>query len=130
MPPQRLLSVGLAALVGVIGVFIGTIVTLHHRSVPPGGLILGLVLVAAWGVGLRVVSRNRLLAMVGLVGVFVAQLLLSGGFGGSFIVLAEPLGYALTLGVVIISVLVLAWPRFQAAARYDGNPSTEEGMKP
>ena len=112
----------------VLGLFIGAIVTLHHRSFPPGGLILGLALVAAWGIGLRVLGRNRGLALAGLAGVIAAQLALSTGRGGSFIVLAEPLGNGLTLGVVVIGLLVLAWPRLHAPGRYDGKRSNRKGM--
>lgn len=107
-------------LTGVLGLFLGAVVTLHHRSFPPGGLILGLLLVAAWGVGLRVIGQDRTLALVGLLGVLAAQLLLSSGLGGSFVVVAEPLGYALTLGVVMIGAVVLGWPRVTRVSRYDG----------
>ena len=127
MTRQRLVSLGLLLLTGVLGVFIGAVATLHHRSFAPGGLILGLGLIAAWGIGLRVLGRNRSLALAGLLGVLAAQLVLSAGLGGSFIVLAGPLGYALTLGVVLIGVLVLAWPRFQATGRYDGGRPVREG---
>jgi len=107
-------------LTGVLGLFLGAVVTLHHRSFPPGGLILGLLLVTAWGVGLRVIGQDRTLALVGLLGVLAAQLLLSSGLGGSFVVVAEPLGYALTLGVVMIGAVVLGWPRVTRVSRYDG----------
>ena len=107
-------------LTGVLGLFLGAVVTLHHRSFPPGGLILGLLLVAAWGMGLRVIGQDRTLALVGLLGVLAAQLLLSSGLGGSFVVVAEPLGYALTLGVVMIGAVVLGWPRVTRVSRYDG----------
>ena len=107
-------------LTGVLGLFLGAVVTLHHRSFPPGGLILGLLLVAAWGMGLRVLGQDRTLALVGLLGVLAAQLLLSSGLGGSFVVVAEPLGYALTLGVVMIGAVVLGWPRVTRVSRYDG----------
>lgn len=123
----RLVGIGLLVLTGMLGVFIGAVATLHHRSFAPGGLILGLALIAAWGIGLRVLGRNRGLALSGLLGVLTAQLVLSAGVGGSFIVLAGPLGYALTLGVVVIGVLVLAWPRFQARGRYDGKQPVREG---
>lgn len=118
------LLVGL--LTGILGVFLGAVVTFHHRSFPPGGLILGLLLVAAWGVGLRVLGDNRALAFVGLLGVLSSQLLLSSGLGGSFVVVAEPLGYALTLGVVLIGVVVLGWPRVVRPSRYDGRPGEGE----
>lgn len=107
-------------LTGVLGLFLGAVVTLHHRSFPPGGLILGLLLVTAWGMGLRVIGQDRTLALVGLLGVLAAQLLLSSGLGGSFVVVAEPLGYALTLGVVMIGAVVLGWPRVTRVSRYDG----------
>jgi hypothetical protein len=111
----------------VAGVFIGAVVTLHHRSLPPLGLILGLVLVAAYVMGLRVLGKNRTLALSGVLGVLVTQMVLSAGLGGSFVVVAEPLGYGLTLGVVVIALVVLAWPKLPSAARYDGARPTREG---
>lgn len=113
----------------VVGVFIGAVVTLHHRSLPPLGLILGLVLVAGWGIALRVLDRGRTLAIAGVLGVFIAQIMLSAGVGGSFVVVAEPLGYALTLGVVVVSLLVLAWPKLPSPSRYDVTRVIREGDK-
>jgi N-acetyl-1-D-myo-inositol-2-amino-2-deoxy-alpha-D-glucopyranoside deacetylase len=112
-----------------VGVFIGAVVTVHHRSLPPFGLILGLVLVAAWAIALRVLAHTRTLALFGVLGVFVAQMMLSAGVGGSFVVVAEPLGYGLTLGVVIVSLLVLAWPKLPSPSRYDGAWPTREGTR-
>ena len=113
----------------MVGVFIGAVVTLHHRSLPPLGLILGLVLVAGWGIALRVLDRGRTLAIAGVLGVFIAQIMLSAGVGGSFVVVAEPLGYALTLGVVVVSLLVLAWPKLPSPSRYDDIRVIREGDK-
>lgn len=109
------------------GVFIAAVVTLHHRSLPPLGLLLGLALVAAYIIGLRVLGKNRTLALSGVLGVLVTQMVLSAGLGGSFVVVAEPLGYGLTVGVVVIALVVLAWPKLPSAARYDEALPTREG---
>lgn len=122
---SRFTALGIGIATSLTGVFLGTIVTFHHRSFAPFGLIIGLILVATWGMGLRIVGHDRALAFVGLLGVLAAQLLLSAGVGGSFVVIAEPLGYTLTLGVALIAMVVLAWPRVPAVSRYDG--SSREG---
>lgn len=118
------MSSGLARLAGyagagVVGLFIGVITTLHHRSFAPGGLVLGLGLVIAWAAGLRLISRSRTVTFVGLLGVLAAQLVLASGIRDSFVVIAGPLGYALTLGVVLIALLALGWPDVQGPSRYD-----------
>lgn len=129
MPRRVITRVTFALAAFAAGGFIGVAVTLHHRSLPPLGLILGLAVVAAWGIGLRVVGPTRTLALAGLLGVLVAQMVLSSGIGGSFVVVAEPLGYGLTLGVVIVALLVLAWPRLPSPSRYDRGRPTHEGTR-
>ena len=112
-------------LVGVAGLFVGLITTLQHRSFAPGGLLLGLSIVVAFAIGLRMVSRSRAITFSGLLGVLTAQLLLASGIRNSFVVTADPLGYALTLGVVIIAVVALGWPDVQRRAGYDGSLEQE-----
>ncbi len=112
----------IAGYVGVFvaGLFVGLITTLQHRSFAPGGLLLGLGMVVGFAIGLRLVSRSRAVTFSGLLGVLTAQLLLASGIRNSFVVTADPLGYALTLGVVIIAVVALGWPDVQRRAGYDG----------
>lgn len=113
----------IAGYVGVFvaGFFVGLITTLQHRSFAPAGLIVGLGTVVAFAVGLRLVFRSRAVTFSGLLGVLAAQLLLASGIRNSFVVTADPLGYALTLGVVIIAVVAIGWPDVQRRAGYDGD---------
>ena len=117
-----------ALVVAVLGVVLGLIVTIYHRSLPPAGLIVGLALITGWGAGLRLIGRGRLFAFTGLLGVLLAQLLLSAGIGGSFVVVVGPLGYALTLGSVLVALVVLAWPELPARSRYDGTAESRKGL--
>ena len=126
--PRWLVLCLVALLVGALGFLLGLIVTVYHRALPPVGLLVGLVLITGWGVGLRLTGRGRLFAFTGLFGVLLAQLMLSTGIGGSFVVVVGPLGYSLTLGSVVVALLVLAWPELPARARYDGSVPSREGM--
>lgn len=126
--PRWLATSVVALVVAVLGVVLGLIVTVYHRSLPPGGLIVGLALITGWGVGLRLIGRGRLFAFTGLLGVLLAQLLLSAGIGGSFVVVVGPLGYALTLGSVLVALVVLAWPELPARSRYDGSVEGRKGL--
>lgn len=125
----RWLVMGFAALVvGALGVVLGLIVTVYHRALPPVGLLVGLALITGWGVGLRLIWRGRLFAFTGLLGVLLAQLLLSTGIGGSFVVVVGPLGYSLSLGSVVVALLALAWPELPARSRYDGTVPSRKGL--
>ena len=94
----------------VLGLIIGVVVTLHHRSAPPVGVVVGLAIIAAWGVGLRLTTPGRGATLAGLLAMLGAQFVLAAGSHSSIIVGAGTLGYVLTLGTVLISVTVLAWP--------------------
>ena len=120
-----LARIGGYVVAGVAGLFIGLITTLQHRSFAPFGLLVGLGIVVAFAIGLRMVSRSRAITFSGLLGVLTAQLLLASGIRSSFVVTADPLGYSLTLGVVIIAVVALGWPDVQRRAGYDGDPEHE-----
>ena len=94
----------------VVGIIIGVIVTLHHRSEPPFGVIVGMLVMAAWGAGLRLTTPGRGATLAGMLAMLGAQFVLAGGSQTSIIVGAGMLGYAFTLGTVLIAVVVLAWP--------------------
>lgn len=107
-----------AIVAGVVGLALGAIITVNHQfSLPvlgvdvPLGIVVSLLLVAALLVGLRLVFGERLAALVAGIGIVasIAVLSLSGG-GGSVLVPANPSGYLLTYGPVVIAFLVLGWP--------------------
>ncbi len=108
------------AIAGVLGLFAGALLTAAHQStvavagVPvPWGVIVGLIIVAALFLGLRIVFESRAVALAAAVGFLVAASLLSlQSAGGSILVADNPAGYVWTFGPVIIGVVILAWPRF------------------
>lgn len=106
--PERL---AIMAGVTLLGVIIGVVVTLHHRSIPPLGIIASLLVVGAFGSGLRLVTPGRGACLAGLLGMLAAQLILSAGSTNSVVVAQGVLGYAFTLGTVVVAVVVLAWPQ-------------------
>ena len=106
----------LTGAVVVMGVIIGIVGTLHHRSVPPWGVIAALLVVAAWGVGLRLTTPGRGATLAGLLAMLTAQFVLAAGSQTSIIVGAGALGYVLTLGSVLVAVVVLAWPELASRA--------------
>ncbi len=112
---ERLLLTGGVVILGAI---IGLVTTLHHRSIPPWGVVAALILVAAWGVGLRLVTPGRGASLAGILAMLGAQLVLAAGSTTSIIVGAGPIGYAFTLGTVLIAVVVLAWPQVSRPGKH------------
>lgn len=125
--PARIAALLLAV---VLGAFTGVMMTAAHQATVtfgtvtvPWGIIAALVISSALLVGLRLVFGTRLVAFcaaVGLIG--VSALLATQLLGGSVIVPANPVGYTWTFAPVVISVLVLVWPRLvrrQPAVRQD-----------
>ena len=106
--PERL---AIMAVVTLLGVIVGVVLTLHHRSIPPLGIAISLVVVGAFGAGLRLVTPGRGACLAGLLGLLAAQLILSTGSTNSVVVAQGLLGYAFTLGTVLVAVIVLAWPQ-------------------
>jgi hypothetical protein len=104
---DRLILVGSVL---VLGVIIGLVVTLHHRSLPPLGVVVALMIVAAWGAALRLMVPGRALTLAGLLAALGAQFVLTAGSTTSIIVGQGLVGYVFTLGTVLIAVVVLAWP--------------------
>lgn len=104
---DRLILVGSVL---VLGVIIGLVVTLHHRSLPPLGVVAALLVVAAWGVALRLIIPGRAMTLAGLLAALAAQFVLTAGSATSIIVGQGLVGYVFTFGTVLIAVVVLAWP--------------------
>jgi N-acetyl-1-D-myo-inositol-2-amino-2-deoxy-alpha-D-glucopyranoside deacetylase len=108
-----------AALAVVVGAALGGIAVVNHQFAPvvfgaavPIGIVVTILLVSALLVGLRIVFPGRLVAGAAAVGLLVVIGVLSvGSSGGSVLVPANPTGYVLTYGPVVIAILVLAWPK-------------------
>jgi len=107
----------LTGAVVVMGTIIGIVVTLHHRSIPPWGIIAALLVVAAWGAGLRLTTPGRGATLAGLLAMLTSQFVLAAGSHTSIIVGAGALGYVLTLGSVLVAVVALAWPEVPSQAK-------------
>ena len=103
------------------GVLIAAVVTpLAQSSVDigtvtiPWGLVLSLLVVAAYVLGLRFASDNRLPALFGAIGVVVAIMLLSlPGPGGGVIVPGNLIGtlWATLPSLIFVVVIALPAPR-------------------
>lgn len=103
----RLAVIGIVSLFGVV---VGILVTLHHRSVPPWGVVVALAVLLAFGVGLRLTTPGRGATLAGLLAMIGAQFVLAAGNTTSVVVSQGVLGYVFTLGTVLIALIVLAWP--------------------
>jgi hypothetical protein len=99
-----------------VGVLIGVLTTLHHLSIPPWGVVVALVVLLAWGVGLRLITPGRGATLAGLLAALGAQFVLAAGSQTSIIVSASLMGYVFTLGGVVIALVVLAWPDMSVQA--------------
>ena len=104
----------------VLGVFAGLVLTFAHQSAMrvgdvsvPWGLIVALVLSAALLAGLRLVYTTRLVAGAAALGLLGVVALLSLASGGSVVVPDNDAGRVWTIGVVLITAVVLAWPRIE-----------------
>ena len=110
--PRLLGRIGIAVVAVAVGAMVGVVTTFAHRQLPPWGLLGGLLIIAALLVGARLAFGGRLVAGAAAVGVVGAVLVLTlQSTGGAVLVADDPLGTAWTLGVAIIAVVALAWPR-------------------
>jgi N-acetyl-1-D-myo-inositol-2-amino-2-deoxy-alpha-D-glucopyranoside deacetylase len=118
-PTPTLLSLIFAGVLALlVGGALGLLGTIGHQHAPPLGILLSLTAVAGLIVGLRMIYDGRLvplLAAVGVIGVEAA--LAMPGMGGSVLIPSNVIGYAWTLGPVIIAVVALGWPRIEHRAR-------------
>jgi F0F1-type ATP synthase assembly protein I len=126
----RLLLHALGAL--VLGLLVGAVGTVVHRSTRPWGLVVALLAVLAAAVAVR--AWSGWVALVGLlVGLFAAvQVLASTGPGGDVMMPAsDAYGWLWVGGAVLVPVLVGAAPRSwfadtplrRAARTPDGTPA-------
>jgi hypothetical protein len=105
-------TVGKALVALVLGVAVGTVGTLMHRSVQPWGVVVCLALVAAAGVVARAWDGWPTLGgyAVGVLG--STQLLAREGPGGDVLVPADQaIGWVWILGGVVVLLAVAVLPR-------------------
>jgi N-acetyl-1-D-myo-inositol-2-amino-2-deoxy-alpha-D-glucopyranoside deacetylase len=89
----------------------------------PWGLVLALLATAGLIMGLRIVTRGRVLPILAAVTVIgTTAILASPTIGGSVIVPANTAGYVWTFGPSLLVLLTIAWPNLpQAAATAHGH---------
>lgn len=108
-----------------LGLFVGSVTTVVHQSVitiagidVPWGMVLGLIVVAGFLVGLRMVVQDRLIVLISalaLVGmVFVLSL---KSTGGSVLVPNNLWGGIWAIAPTLIATIVVAWPRLPQRSR-------------
>lgn len=118
-------------LAAIIGALFGAAGTITHGALPtpvPIGLIIAFVGCAAILVALRCLTEDRITVVAGAIGMYLAVFLLSQrGPGGSVVVPATTLGYVWTLGIAVIILLVVTWPRFKRPTQ---NPPIAPGQAP
>jgi N-acetyl-1-D-myo-inositol-2-amino-2-deoxy-alpha-D-glucopyranoside deacetylase len=116
----RELAVGLPASL-IAGVVVGAIGTFKHQvgisaatgTGVPIGLVLSLLMVAAFLLALRIAFPTRWYAVAASIGVVAAGvlLLLPGASGGSTVVLLNVAGLVWTFAPALVAAVVIAWPR-------------------
>jgi N-acetyl-1-D-myo-inositol-2-amino-2-deoxy-alpha-D-glucopyranoside deacetylase len=123
----------------ILGVATGVLTTFAHQSrivvsgvTVPTGALLGAAMITALLVGLRLVSKGRLFAVLAGIGVLGAIFILSlPSVGGSVLVPDNVLGRLWTILPAITIAVVVAWPRAGTFARLrqmQRRPATAGGI--
>jgi hypothetical protein len=109
----------LASLLG--GVLVGAVAVVYHSAWFPLGLILSLVLTTVYATATRVLFSDRVSATGAALGVIITIVALAGSDrSGSVLILANTAGLTFLAVVTIVTMIVLAWPRFSSrATSYD-----------
>jgi uncharacterized protein DUF6113 len=102
----------------VVGVVIGSVGTIAHQSVWktgdiswPWGLVAALLAYTALLVGLRLLAKGRLPALIAALGTIAIVLLFAQkSAGGSVLIRNDLLGQIWLVGPIVIAAVVLAWP--------------------
>lgn len=119
---ERLRTLILSLGAFAMGVLVGSITTVVHQNTVdvgaieiPWGLVLGLIAVAGFFIGLRMVVQNRwvvFFAALGLVGTIFVYSLKSPG--GSVFIPNNLWGTIWAVGPALIATIVLVWPKLPA----------------
>ncbi|MFZ4078042.1 MAG: hypothetical protein ACOYKK_01190 [Microbacteriaceae bacterium] len=124
---KLILTIAAIAFSAVVGA-VTTVIHQSHVTVAgvdvPWGLVLGLVVVVAWLLGLSLVGISRWgLLLSGLVLLASVFLLSQRGPGGSVLVPESWIGNAWMIGVPLVTVALIFWPR--VSRRRAQEPSTQ-----
>ena len=119
--PRRPLSHRLLLSLGgfLVGLFVGSVTTVVHQSVVtvvgvdvPWGMILGLLVVAGFLVGLRIVVQDRLVVLIAALGLVAMVFMLSqASTGGSVLIPNNLWGTIWAIAPTLIATIAVAWPR-------------------
>ena len=93
------------------GALVGVVTTFTHRQLPPWGLLVGLAIIAALLIGIRLAFPSRVAAVAASLGVVGAVVVLLQQTGGSLLIVDDVLGWVWALGPAAIAALVMVWPR-------------------
>ena len=109
----------LASLVG--GVLVGAVASVYHAAWFPLGLVLSLMITSLYAVATRVLFTDRVAAAGAALGVVLTLVLLAGrDRSGSVLIVANTAGLTFLAVVTLVTMIVLAWPRFSPrATSYD-----------
>lgn len=99
------------------GAALGFLGTLGHQSLPPLGVGIALLTAGLYLAGLRAWGGVRAPATAGAVGLGTVVGVMATVTDGSVLVPGNAVGYAWLLGVAMIALVVLGWPRIQRAPR-------------
>ncbi|MFF1878723.1 DUF6113 family protein [Leifsonia sp. NPDC058230] len=114
----------------VVGVVVGAVGTIAHQSTwriggftLPWGLVLALLGYTALLVGLRLLSRSRIPALVAALGTILVILLFAQrSAGGSVLIVNDLIGQVWLVAPIVIAALVMAWPDL---SKHRGDPAHE-----
>lgn len=114
-----------AAIALAMGVILGVVLTINHQQTwgiaditIPIGLIAGLAIITALLVGFRLVFETRTVALCAAVGVNATIAVFSQKSpGGSVLIPANVEGFVWAYAPLVISLVVLAWPKLPLPRR-------------
>ena len=112
---------GVAILALVVGAAVGALTTFAHGSTPPWFLLGGLVVVAAFVLGVRLSVAQPLVTGAAVAAVVGSALVLAMVEGDVVVVAADALGIAWLAGVTLVALGSALWPL--PGPRRQGNPS-------
>ncbi|MBI5161361.1 MAG: hypothetical protein HY996_08110 [Micrococcales bacterium] len=104
----------------IVGLFVGGITSFTHRQWPlslgsvrlPLGLLVGIAIVAAVVIGIRLAFRSRIVALGAAVGVLAAiAVLASRGPGGAVVILQDWVGWTWVIAPAAIAAVTVTRPR-------------------
>jgi hypothetical protein len=109
----------------LLGAFVGSVTTVVHQNdsdvlgiTVPWGMILGLIAIAGFLIGLRIVTQDRIVvlaASLGLVGMIFVFSMKSQG--GSVLVPNNLWGTIWAIAPALIATVVTAWPKLPERPR-------------